>query len=377
MGMLRFVWKVTHAGAPDSDDYAAASDDLCLREGDTDQTLQSFAKARSDWPGVDARVLHAVESWLSTRTSEDRVVVLVHGYDFDPGENEKATFDDDPYDGVYNATPENELTSWIPIVGAENAVCFAWNSLPSWGDAGRACWTNPYEYAVQDVAVHAARALAAIIAAFQQKGVSVDLFAHSLGTRTSCKALAWLRDQAGVSGAVRRAILLGGAEYSIDAFADTRGAGVDVYNFAIRRDPVLKWGGSQLGGKQRPPNSIRSRVLGRDGVKRLPYWIDFQLDHSDPDNAEEFRRWFDNLGGYKLSGEVSDLGGLHWAYYLHRDNRALFRDILANDALTIEWMRRQAAPDGIDRFRYEGLSGTPPKTPMTCSGRHRLYDKDR
>jgi hypothetical protein len=189
--------------------------------------------------------------------------------------------------------------------------------------------------------------------------------------------MAWLRDKAQLTAALRRVILVGGAEYSIDALADTRGLDVEIYNFAIRRDGVLKWGGSQLGGKQRPPNSMLSRVIGRDGVKRLPHWIDFQLDHSDPDNAEEFSRWFDNLGGYKLSGGRFQDKGLHWAYYLHPDNRALYRDILMNEALTIDWLRRQAAPDGIDRFRYEGLSGTPPKTPMTGQGRHRLYDKDR
>jgi hypothetical protein len=378
MGALHFVWRPTHAGAPDSDEYAGASDDLFLREDNgSDSKLQSFAKSKDDWHGVESPLDHAVTTWLANRPGQGRVVFLVHGYDFDPGENDKATFDDDPYDGVYRHVSTDEPTSWIPIVGADNAVCFAWNSLPSFTDAGRACWTNPYEYAVQDVAVLASRALAAVIAAFHKKGVTVDLFAHSLGTRVSCKAMAWLRDKAQLTAALRRVILVGGAEYSIDALADTRGLDVEIYNFAIRRDGVLQWGGSQLGGKQRPPNSMLSRVIGRDGVKRLPHWIDFQLDHSDPDNAEEFRRWFDNLGGYKLSGGRFQDKGLHWAYYLHPDNRALYRDILTNEALTIDWLRRQAAPDGIDRFRYQELSGTPPKTPMTGQGRHRLYDKDR
>ena len=376
MTMLRFVWRATHAGAPDSAGFAIAQDHLFLRpDTGTDSKLQSFAKAKNDWQDVDGTLDHAVETWLTGRTLQGRVVVLVHGYCFDPGDHEKATFDDDPYDGVYKNA--DEPTSWIPIVGANNAVCFAWNSMPSFGDSGRACWPNPYEYAVQEVSVLAARALAAIVSVFQRKGVKVDLFAHSLGTRVSCKALAWLRDKAQITEAVRRVILLGGAEYSIDALSDTRGVKTEIYNFAIRRDGVLKWGGSELGGKQRVPNSVASRVIGRDGVKCLPNWIDFQLDHSDPDNAEDFRRWFDNLGGYKLSGATAPEGGLHWAYYLHKDNRTLYRDILENDQLSIEWMRGQAAPDGVDRFRYRELGGSPPKTPATCRGRHRLYDRER
>lgn len=373
--MLKFVWKATHAGAPDTDDYAEASDGLFLRDGSGNDTeLQRFGKAERGWQDAEAPMLDAVEDWKRQR-GDGRAVILVHGYDHDPDDPEKAVFDDNPYNGVYRDA--NDGVSWIPIFGRDNAVCFAWTSKPSLTEAGRACWTNTYEYAVQDVSVLAAKALSAIIFALREKGITVDLFAHSLGTRVVSKALARLRDKAQRPDAVRRAIMLGGAEYSLDALGDMNGTGAAIYNFVARRDGVLKWGASQLGGKQRIPNTIASRVIGRDGMKRVPNWIDFQLDHGDEDNAEEFRAWFDDLGGYKLSGQPTGGRGVHWCYYMHRDNRLLYRDILDNEILSIDWMRDQAAPDGVDRFRYQELGGASPETPMTCRDRHALYGRGR
>ena len=118
---------------------------------------------------------------------------------------------------------------------------------------------------------------------------------------------------------------------------------------------------------------MAARVIGRDGMKRHDRWIDFQLDHSDEDSAEEFRAWFDNLAGYKLSGRAAAGRGRHWAYYMHRDNRSLYRDILQEETLSVDWLRENGAPDGVDRFKYDGLEGSPPETPLTCEGRKDLY----
>jgi pimeloyl-ACP methyl ester carboxylesterase len=212
-----------------------------------------------------------------------------------------------------------------------------------------------------------------LIAAVRERGVAIDVFAHSLGTRVAVKTLGRIAAQPGSSDAVRRAVLLGGAEYSIDALAATRSLSTDCYNFVIRGDWVLRKGASEMGGRNRPPNTMRSRVIGRDGMKRAPHWIDFQLDHTDDENAAVFRSWFERLGGYQVSGERIAGRGEHWAYYLHPGNRALYCAILEEEGLTVDWMRRNGAPDGVDRFQYDSLRGTPPKTPMTCRGRRRLY----
>jgi hypothetical protein len=299
--------------------------------------------------------------------------VLVHGYNWGQRAPDRAEFDADPYRSIY-ADPESlpdgdQAQSWLPLAGAERTVAFAWTSDPGFFDYANACWSNPYEYAVQDLAPLAAQALAAVIRALADAGRTVDLLAHSLGTRTAVKALQRLAGEPGYTDAVRRAVMMGGAEYSVDALAATPRVGTDFYNLVIREDPVLDWGAAELGGSQRPNNTMRSRVIGLDGMKRRANWLDLQLDHQDRTSREEFQRWFDTLGGYRLSGEKAAGRGLHWAYFLNEGNRELIRDLFDKPNFTVNWLRDQGCPDGVERFRYDSLTGRPPKPLLTCAKR--------
>lgn len=362
--MLRFKWEPQHAGAPDAPGYGNATDSL---RDINDRELMAVPADQAGAPTPAAALRQYVADWLNTR-GRDRVVVLCHGYSFDPADPDDPTFDDDPYHGVYDPLAKG---NWVEIVGEANAVAFAWNSAPGMGDAAKACWTNPYEYAVYDIAPRAALSLAAVLDVLLDEGLTVDLFAHSLGTRTALKALEMrVKDKA-----VRRAVLLGGAEYSVDAQRATSRLPTDFFNFVTHGDTVLKWGASELGGALRPPRSIESRVIGRDGMHPAKNWIDLQLDHSTDEVREEFDDWFKKRG-YRLSGEATAGRGRHWAYYLHAGNRRLQGDILAKDELSVAWFLGNGVPHGVERFRYGLLRGRrPPKTPTTCKGRRALYSR--
>ncbi|MBK1699293.1 alpha/beta hydrolase [Rhodovibrio salinarum] len=372
--MLKFVWRAEHAGAPDHGGYAAARDRLYQRTEQpyAEQELEAFQKRFDGCPAPGRPLGDAVQTWLADGNPQ-RVVVLVHGYNWGQYDPDRAEFDGDPYRTIY-ADPANlpagdQAQSWLPLVGADRAVAFAWTSDPGFFDYANACWSNPYEYAVQDLAPLAAQALAAIIRALLDAGLEVDLLAHSLGTRTAIKALDRLADADAYKNAVRRAVMMGGAEYSVDALATASRVGTDIYNLVIREDPVLDWGARQLGGSQRPNNSMRSRVIGLDGMKRRANWLDLQLDHQDHASREESRRWFDTLNGYRLSGEKAGGRGLHWAYFLNEGNRELIRDLFDKPNFTVKWLRDQGCPDGVERFRYDSLSGRPPAPLLTCKAR--------
>lgn len=370
--MLRFVWRAQHAGAPDAAGYAAAVDRLYQRTSAQETEVQPLPKGESAAPLPSAALAGAVTDWVAERGS-GRVVVLVHGYRWGQADPARAEFDDDPYRSIF-ALPDDlpadrQIESWVPMVGPDAAIGFAWTSDPGFFDYAAACWSNPYEYAVQDLAPQAAKALAAVLRALVDAGLTVDILAHSLGTRVAVQALALAAAAPGGQATVRRAVMLGGAEYSVDALQMARGVETDFYSFANRSDGVLDWGAAELGGSQRPNNSMVSRVIGFDGVKRLDNWIDFQLDLKDRNSAEQFRRWFDRLGGYRLSGEAAYGRGIHWSYFLNPGNREFIADLFVKDAWTVAWLRGAGAPDGVERFRYDALSGVPPKPLMTCRSR--------
>ena len=59
------------------------------------------------------------------------------------------------------------------------------------------------------------------------KGVAVRLLAHSLGTRATGQALAALAGAGAMPPPLERAVLLGGAEFSIDVAASFAGCAFD------------------------------------------------------------------------------------------------------------------------------------------------------
>lgn len=367
--MLKLIWKATHPGAPDTPKYGSAVDTLFA--ADKTSVLQTYKKPPTPFPAPSAALKAEIDRWVAARGA-GRVVVLVHGYSYNRRKRGGAGMTDDPFNDVYSTNPAKPF-SWVPIAGEENAVAFSWTSAPGWLRAGCACWTNSYEYAVYDVAIWASQALATVLAALGDAGITVDIFAHSLGTRVTIKALELL-SAAGRPSAVRRAVMLGGAEYSIDAWSVAPSVKTEFYSFVINGDQVLQWGASELGGRLRSARTVPSRVIGRDGMRPTDRWIDFQLDHKKPGKRKKFADWFQKHG-YALSGEKAGGRGLHWAYYMHAENRRLYADILKNDAMSLSWFKAQGVPDGVDRFRYGDLNVPVPKTPMTCKGRKNLYKR--
>lgn len=370
--MLRFVWTARHGGAPDASGYGELSDRLSDADGNE---LLAIGKAAAPPYAPGRALLDRVGDWLR-RAAADRVVLMCHGYAFNPDDSEDAEFDEDPYHRVYASPGQaaHEGESWLAFVPEDRAIAFAWTSAPTFGEYAGACWTNPYEYAVLDVSPWAARALAAVVEAVREAGegrVAVDVVAHSLGTRVVLQALRLLA-RGGRRDAVARMILMGGAEYSLDARQAVRGTQTQVLNFVIRRDSILKWGASELGGRLRLPNTVASRVIGRDGMAPEGGWMDLQLDHRDAELGAAFDEWFKKKG-YALSGEAAGGRGLHWAYYMNAGNRRLYRDVLGNPEMTAAAFRREGAVEGVDRFNYGLLRGRVPRTPQTCRGRKDLY----
>jgi hypothetical protein len=376
--MLRLVWETEHAGAPDNKDYKAAQDALWLKGGAA--PLQGIAKTSKGVVALNQAAGGAVRDFAAGLPADRRAVVLVHGYAFepDPDSDVDEVAEDDPYEGVYSEQhardPEQAgiggyiRNSWLNFVDPERAVAFAWTSTGSFGDYGKACWTNPYEYAVLDIAPGAAKALAGTIAALADQGRQIDVVAHSLGTRTAMRALDLL-GRAGRRGDVQRAILLSGAEYSLDAKQAARQVDTDAFNFMIRDDWVLKWGASELGGGGlRPNNTVQARVIGRDGVQPSDRWLDLRLDHADPEDRAQFRAWF-KARHMNPSAEPKHRGA-HWTAYLNAGNQRMLKRILDDPEITAARWLEEGVPDGGGWFNYgRNLKGRPPTTPQTCRGR--------
>jgi hypothetical protein len=311
--------------------------------------------------------------------------VLVHGFEFDPTGRLGSRDGDDPYGLVYGypvpGGPDAHL-SFLPLAGecdeaggarADIAVAFAWVSEGSLLDYATACWDEDYKYAALDLAPAAARALAAVLVALAEGGARVRILAHSLGTRTVSQAIGLLK-AAEAAHSVERAVLLGAAEYGVDAAANFAGCGFDVFNLASRRDEVLELGAQPMCHPVRVNGSWGSYVIGRCGLGGNPRWLDWQLDRP------ALVAWLaagraPGGAAYHVDASaetgVHPLGSLnHWAYYTNDGNRALVRDLLAEDGLTVAACRAAGAPDGVECPEYGGFAGMGvPLTPLTCAAR--------
>ena len=79
--MLVLKYDAAAAGAPDQ--YGDAADRLIDRDGGL---LQVFRKAQAGFMAPQAPLSAAVDAWLAKRGPRgEPVVVMVHGYQFDPG----------------------------------------------------------------------------------------------------------------------------------------------------------------------------------------------------------------------------------------------------------------------------------------------------
>ena len=386
--MLKLIWTPSAAGAPDDPHYPDAIDTLGIDGG---TTVQDFRKGDTGAPDPDQALAAALDGWLAGRADPAAPIpVMVHGYQFDPS-NHLGGGADDPYHLVYGVPgtlyggaqrPLDYHQSWLPLVGecddqGQNrknaAIAFAWVSEASLADYARACWDNDYKYAALDLAPLAARALAAVLAHLAKRNITVRILAHSLGTRTVCQAVGLLM-AAKKPAAIDRIVLLGGAEFCVDAAANYAACGFDVINLASRVDKVLSLGAEQGCHPVRQNGSLAAMVIGREGLGANPRWLDLQLDHVPL--VDWCRRGFAPTGApYQINAEAEStshpMAGLnHWAYYMNDGNRKLVRDLLLAPAMTIANLNSNHVPGGVDSPAYGDFGeALIPQTPGACDAR--------
>ena len=176
--MLKLIYDPVDAGAPSQ--YGNAID---VFRDENRNTLQNFPKAQPGYAPAEPALAAAIDTWLAERGNRpDPVVVMVHGYLYDPSKNNGVS-PDSPFQLVYgypSPTLDAHL-SWLPIVGecdqngrnrAENAVAFAYRSEADIGPTSSAGWNNLYQYAVFDLAPLAARALASVLVYLGSKPIN-------------------------------------------------------------------------------------------------------------------------------------------------------------------------------------------------------------
>jgi hypothetical protein len=386
--MLKLIWTPGAAAAPDQDAYKQAIDTLTASY-DGNSATANLPRDPTRLPtGLDA-VTQVVRAWLPSRAVPGAAVkLMLHGYDYDPRHAGDSAYD--PFMLVYgvpgNGGPDARL-SWLPLVEEcdqngsrpqQTAIAFAWVSTGSIAEFVAAGWEDSYQYACVDLARLAGAALAAVLGILGDLGASVDVLAHSLGTRLFTQALrvAGARDTM-----LNNVILLDGAEFSVDAAATFAGRQCSVINVTNEVDAVLAMGGEQLGDPSRTPGSVVACNVGRfglgtragwSGIAEYPgNWVDISLDRRD------VQAWFRANGGYTLTATASDNvhpeGNLnHWACYTEPGNRAWVTDLLWKPGMNGGTMATTAGlPTGVlgdPQPVFAGV-GVPATTPMTLAAR--------
>ncbi len=380
--MLVLKYDSVEAGAPSQ--YGDATD--WLRDGQN-TALQGFPKAAQGFFPAEKALSDALDAWLAARgPTEAPVIVMVHGYQFDPNHVPAAgTSPDSPLTTIYGQPPAVDYhLSWLPLVGecdkdggarAENAIAFCYRSESGLLDFAAAGWVNSYQYAAMDQSPLAARALATILVALSAKVPKMRILAHSLGTRTTSQAIRIGR--ARLANTLDRVVLLDGAEFSVDAAASFINCPFDVFSFTNRTDQVLRIGGDQACHPVRMAGTAGACSIGYDGLGGNDRWLDLQLDNP------ALVAWFasgqapDGLP-YQINAiaeeESHPSAGLdHWCCYTNDGNRALVRDLLFNDLMTVERMKAHGVPAGTSSPIYGQFNGQPiPPTPQSRMDRQRL-----
>ena len=386
--MLQLIYSATAAGAPNQ--YGDATDTLRAGNG---SILQEFPKAQPGFAAPAAGLAARIDAWLEGRGAQlgrvggpDPVVVMVHGYLFDPGSADPNA--SSPFGSVYGLPPAvSHHMSWLPLVGecddsgqnlAENAIAFAWKSQAGLFEYGNACWSNSYQYAAFDLATLAARALAATLAYLATKpDLKVRVLAHSLGTRTFTQSIGLLEGR--MLANLERAVLLDGAEFCVDAAHNFAGCGFDVFNITSGTDEVLRSGAEQFCHPIRGVGELEACVIGREGLGGNDRWLDLRLDNA------LLARWLTNGGvpsggSYNISSVADEnshpSAGLgHWACYTNDGNRKLVRDLLLSDSMTVASLGESGVPSGTGLPTYGKFNGVPvPPTPQTNTDRLRIME---
>lgn len=283
---------------------------------------------RAAQPGQDLDRL--IETGLRDLPEGAPVVVLVHGYKFDPDvpEGHPVPAAIDPHRSLFAFRPARrswKVRSWprglgFRPQGRAEGLCigFAWPAraahLPSLLTTGRTGFAAVYDRA----AVIGAR-LAELIARFQARapGRPIDVLAHSLGARVALSALRHLDVAPG------RVILLGAAEFDarvhecLAAMPARRrsGPGPEIYNVTARANDFY----DTMFETFAPRRGWGERAVGLGLRDAPPFWLDLQLDR-----AEVTERI--NARGIRLTPATVRL--CHWSFYTRGGAFDVYRAIL-------------------------------------------------
>jgi hypothetical protein len=308
------------------------------------------------------------------------VVVMIHGFLFDPRDSVSGTpaESDNPHSRLYHfhARPGNEVrehtTGWPVHLGFDAAdttgksglaFAFGWHSRPGFASSLISHFQNFYARAYEN-AEQAAWNLACCLDALHRllpKNKRIDLFCHSLGSRVVVRAIAQMakHGQTDVLKRIDRTIILGGAEYVVEArlmLDRLGGAGmrkhIQFYNVVSRENDVLDMLGENFG----PRTFGNSNVIGHNGLdveepdRSGSTWLDLQID------GGKLARWLKRNRKIIVCGDNPESIWDHWYYYTHHGNMELYRSILRNrDDWIITNLRKGKKgvriPDKVSRRR--------------------------
>lgn len=244
------------------------------------------------------------------------VVIMVHGYKYDPHSPLHS-----PHHHLFAAAPVRRGVSW-PVglgvgEGGSEPLCigFGW---PARGSAWRALRQS----------AASARPLAGLISTIAAQGRRVHLLAHSMGARVCLQALALAP-----AGSVDRVILMTGAALrgeALTALASQAGRDAEIINVTSRENDLFDALIEALIG-------FRDTAIGSGLGAEDHRWLDLQIDATDT------RRALAALG-YPIA-EPENLV-CHWSAYTRPGLLHLYRALLQDHALPFGLLRtRLPAPE--------------------------------
>ncbi len=347
-----------------------------------------------DWRGLDRRgfprpssdLYHLLSRQFQTATKDltpDKpVVVMVHGFLFDPrfATSREPQYSDNPHSRLYHFVVrpkarevKHHTTGWPLRLGFSEAdttgqdgmvVAFGWHSKPGFAKSLTKAGKNFYAHAYDNAEKAAWNLLTVlhVLEHFLAPEHRINLFCHSLGSRVIVRAIALAAKHRRLDllDRIERAIILGGAEYVLEArhmLRRLRDVGrlntIRFFNVVSRENDVL----DKLGENFGPDFFGNTNVIGHNGLdvenpENLGQnWVDMQIDGS------KFRDWILTNRGHTVTGDNPDSVWDHWYYFTDPDNMAVYRDIIRHDPVQdpLRWdiaaLRQAGMPDRVSRRR--------------------------
>jgi pimeloyl-ACP methyl ester carboxylesterase len=273
----------------------------------------------------------AIAAALSEIVPRGPVVVMIHGYKFNPSDPAR-----DPHRHILSLTPKpgcRTAVSWPRHLGLTGArglgIGFGWQA-------------HGHVWAARRNAARAGAHLAELIVriAAVAPDRKVHVFAHSLGARVAIAALPLLP-----AGAVGRIVLIAAALFHAEAataLASHAGRSAEVFNVTGRENLLFN---SLL----RAAFPLSGKTLG-GGIGNRPNCLDLPLDRTATLTA------LAGLG-YRIPPPKAPI--CHWSGYLRPGIWGLYRALLHDPAqLPLAQLRTQIVPPKVGAFAR--ISSSPP-----------------